>query len=111
MVLPWNETSLAVLKRGAIYFAPFYKVKVRTFAKIWLWSPLGVKGLNFGKKSVCGWMRGVKYGFISDINWEKLKIWTTWFDYEDKGDGMSLFGNSCLETEECFYSLEKESSN
>ena len=33
------------------------------------------------------------------------------FNYEDKGEGVSLFGNSCLETEECFYSLEKESSN
>ena len=34
MVLLSNETSLVVLKHGAICFAPFYKVKVRTFAKI-----------------------------------------------------------------------------
>ena len=54
MVLLSKETSFAVLKHGAICFTPFYKVKVRTFAKIYLWSLLEVKELNSGKKSVCG---------------------------------------------------------
>ena len=66
--------------------------------------------LNSGEKSVCGWEAWNMALLVISIE-KSERYGQLDFDYEDKGDGMSLFGNSCLETEECFYSLEKESSN